>query len=79
MTVQPKSCLCCKIGEIGKNTFYCENCWNYLMPNKGVDGIAWGDIWTLVAHWHACHDAFDKDYDFVHDVVLVAYSEKHHG
>jgi hypothetical protein len=45
---------------------------------KGKDGIQWEDLWTLMCHWHATHDEGDKNFDFAHDIILVAYSHKHY-
>ena len=73
-------CLCCKTNEVDMTkgqTSHCDDCWDYLM-GKGKDGIKWGDIWTLMCHWHATHEEGDKDFDFAHDVILTAYSHKHY-
>ena len=72
-------CICCKSNKSNKTESYCDNCWNYLMPERNQKGITWQDIWTLISYWHATHDESDKDYDFVHDVILVAFSPKYHG
>ena len=73
-------CICCKVSNTGKTSMFCDNCWSYMMPEKNHKGkkLEWGDIWMLVAHWHAIHDEKDKNFDFAHDVVLTAYSHDHY-
>jgi len=73
-----KICLCCKTNETNKSEAMCDNCWNYMMPDKDWvgDKLEWGDIWTILCHWHAQHDDDDKNFDFCHDVILVAFNQK---
>jgi len=49
-----------------------------MMPDKDWvgDKLEWGDIWTILCHWHAQHDDDDKNFDFCHDVILVAFNQK---
>ena len=72
-------CVCCLKNEVSKNgqTTHCDNCWNYLMPSTHpAEGLQWGDIWTIICHWHATHDKLDKDYDFCNDVINIAFNQK---
>ena len=66
-------CLCCKKSQTGKNGHYCDNCWDYLMPERGQEGIGWDNIWTMIAHWHATHDESDKNYEFVDQIITGCY------
>lgn len=68
-------CLCCKRTESGKSGHFCDNCWLYLMPDvrKGEVGVKWGDIWAMLCGWHATHKEDDKDYEFVHQIILGCY------
>ena len=68
-----KTCDCCKTNDVGKNTFYCESCWSFLLPDRDKAGITWGDIWYMLCHWHSLHDESNKDYEFVHQLVIQAY------
>jgi hypothetical protein len=77
-----KTCICCKkskVTESGQSS-HCDNCWEYLMPERDHKGkkLEWGDIWTIFCHWHALHNKKDKDFEFAHDVILTAYSHKHY-
>lgn len=68
-------CICCQTNEVNKTEIMCDNCWRYLMPDKDWEGdrLKWGDIWTILCHWHALHDKTDKDYEFVHNIVIGCY------
>ena len=70
-------CTCCKTKKVGKNRYFCKNCWEYLMPERNKKGIEWIDIWALLCHWHATHEPDHKDYDACHDCILTAYTKKH--
>lgn len=71
-------CICCQTNEVGNSEIICENCWRYLMPKKHWQGakLEWGDIWVILCHWHALHDVDDKDYEFVHKIILLCYQHE---
>ncbi len=72
--------MCCLVSEVSKGgqESHCDNCWNYLMPaNYTSNGLQWGDIWSILCHWHAIHDEQDNDFEFVHKIILLCY--KHEG
>ncbi len=68
MTIE-LNCKSCKTNAVGKNSFYCDNCWNHLFS------MEWGDLWTLVCHYQVKH----PEDEFAKDVILVAYNRKYYG
>ena len=72
------SCKSCKTNEVSKNGFYCENCWQHLLPDKfNKDSIQWGDIWFMLCHWYSLHNESNKDYELVHGIVTKCMGDNY--